>query len=274
MQSTSGENRVREVAPRAGVEAAARAGLATRGVLYVLVGVIALRIAFGENPGQEADRQGALAGLAGGPLGKVLIWAVGIGLVGMALWQLSEAVFGGPGPRGRKARKRFAAACRAVFYAVAAGSALAFAAGQGGGKSSDEQSRDATASVLELPAGRWLVALAGLGIAVGGVVIAVSAVRRTFRKHLALPTWPRWVSDVVDVLGVGGGLARGALFATAGGCAVYAALEFDPGKAKGVDDTLRSFADTPAGPWLLVAVAAGLVLFGAFSWAMAAWRRV
>ncbi|WP_042800376.1 DUF1206 domain-containing protein, partial [Streptomyces sp. C] len=66
----------------------------------------------------------------------------------------------------------------------------------------------------------------------------------------------------------------GALFAAAGGCAFYAAVEYDPAKAKGVDDTLRAFADTPAGPWLLVAVAAGLVLFGLYSWAAAAWQRV
>ncbi|EFL13042.1 predicted protein [Streptomyces sp. C] len=51
-------------------------------------------------------------------------------------------------------------------------------------------------------------------------------------------------------------------------------MEYDPAKAKGVDDTLRAFADTPAGPWLLVAVAAGLVLFGLYSWAAAAWQRV
>lgn len=55
---------------------------------------------------------------------------------------------------------------------------------------------------------------------------------------------------------------------------MHAALSYDPAKAKGVDDTLRTFAQTPAGPWLLVLVAVGLVLFGLFSWAMACWRRV
>ncbi|GAA3385741.1 DUF1206 domain-containing protein [Streptomyces racemochromogenes] len=274
MQSTSGGTPVQDGAPRTGIVVAARVGLATRGVLYVLVGAIALRIAFGEDTGRQADRQGALAGLASAPLGQVMIWAVGIGLVGMTLWRLSEAVFGGAGPDGKKAGKRLAGAFRAVFYAVAAVSVFAFAAGQGGGGSGDEQSRDATASVLEWPGGRWLVALAGLGVAVGGVVIAVSALRRKFRDDLALPSWPGWVRGVVDVLGIGGGLARGALFAAAGGCAFYAAVDYDPDKAKGVDDTLRAFAGTPAGPWLLVAVAAGLVLFGLFSWAAAAWQRV
>ncbi|WP_438287947.1 DUF1206 domain-containing protein [Streptomyces niveus] len=35
---------------------------------------------------------------------------------------------------------------------------------------------------------------------------------------------------------------------------------------------MRSFADAPAGRWLLALVALGLVLFGVFSFAMAAWR--
>ncbi|MGW2672771.1 DUF1206 domain-containing protein [Streptomyces sp. NPDC001272] len=255
------------------VATAARCGLATRGVLYVLVGVLALRIAFGRAE-KSADRSGALAELAGHPFGRVLVWAVGAGLVAMALWRLSEAVFGAPGRDGRKLTKRVASAARAGFYAVGAFSALSFAAGQGGGRSGDEESRDVTAVVLAVPAGQWLTGAAGVAVGVGGVVIAVQAARRTFRKEMDTGRLPAAGRRAVDVLGVAGGIARGAVFAVAGAFLVHAAVTYDPGKAKGVDDTLRSFAQTPAGPWLLVAVATGLLLFGVFSWAMAAWRRV
>ncbi|MFJ7591686.1 DUF1206 domain-containing protein [Streptomyces sp. NPDC097617] len=254
-------------------EVTARCGLLARGVLYVLVGVLALRVAFGDSGGKEADRQGALQELSGKPLGNVLVWAVGIGLVGMMLWRLSEAVFGAAGPDGGKPVKRLAAAGRTVFYAVVAFSVLSFAAG-GGGSSGDQQSRDATARALELPAGQWLVGAAGLGIAVAGVVIAVQAARGSFHKHLAMGGVPEPVRKTVGFLGVTGGLARGTVFAVAGGFVVYAAVRYDPAQAKGMDDTLRSFTSTPAGPWLLVAVAVGLMLFGTFSWAMARWREV
>ncbi len=254
-------------------EITARCGLLARGVLYVLVGVLALRVAFGDSGGKEADRQGALQELAGKPFGSVLVWAVGIGLVCMMLWRLSEAVFGAAGPDGGKPLKRLAAAGRTVFYGVVAFSVLSFAAGSGG-HSGDQQSRDATARALELPAGQWLVGAAGLGIAIAGVVIGVQAARRTFRKHLAMGGVSESVRKAVDFLGVAGGLARGVLFAAAGGFVVYAAVRFDPAQAKGMDDTLRSFTATPAGPWLLVVVAVGLMLFGAFSWAMARWREV
>ncbi|MFI1154827.1 DUF1206 domain-containing protein [Streptomyces sp. NPDC020817] len=254
-------------------EFTARCGLAARGVLYVLIGMLALRVAFGDAGGEEADRQGALRELVGKPFGGVLVWAVGAGLVCMALWRLSEVVFGAAGPDGDKPAKRLASAGRTVFYAVVAFSALSFAAG-GGGRSGDEQSRDGTARALDLPAGQWLVGAAGLGIAVAGVVIAVQAARRTFRRHLSMGGVPGWGRKSVDFLGVAGGLARGVVFAAAGGFVVYAAVRYDPARAKGVDDTLRSFAGTAAGPWLLVAVAVGLMLFGVFSWAMARWREV
>ncbi|MFC9287813.1 DUF1206 domain-containing protein [Streptomyces sp. NPDC057052] len=256
-------------------QGAARAGLAARGVIYLLVGALALRIAFGENKKQQADRQGALAEIAEHSFGSVLLWALGIGLVGMALWRLSEVVFGSVGPDGRKAKKRLLALVRCVFYSFVAYSVLAFAAGSGdGGGSSDEQSRDVTARLLELPGGRWIVGAAGVGIIAGGIWTGVRAVLRKYHKHLRLGQMSARVRRLVDVTGVGGGAARGLVFAAAGAFAVRAAVDYEPDKAKGLDDTLRSFAETPAGPWLLACVAAGLVLFGLFSFAMARWRKV
>ena len=73
---------------------------------------------------------------------------------------------------------------------------------------------------------------------------------------------------------MGGGVGRGLVFAALGLSGVRAALAFDPNRAKGMDDTIRSFAQTPAGPGLLLAVAAGLVLFGLFSFGQAKWREV
>ncbi|WP_418953028.1 DUF1206 domain-containing protein [Streptomyces katrae] len=244
-----------------------------RGVLYVMVGMLALRVAFGDSGAQEADRQGALQELAETSLGSLLIWAVGIGFVCMTLWRLSEAVFGAAGPDGGEPMKRLASACRTVFYAAVAFSVLSFAMG-GGGRSGDEQSRDVTAKALDVPAGQWLVGAAGLGIAVAGVVIAVQAARCSFREDLAMSGASEGWRKAVDFLGVAGGLARGVVFAAAGGFVLYAAVRYDPAQAKGIDDTLRSFTRTAAGPGLLVVVAVGLVLFGLFSWAMARWCKV
>ncbi|MFE9775231.1 DUF1206 domain-containing protein [Streptomyces sp. NPDC005931] len=255
-------------------EGAARAGLAARGVIYLLVGVLALQIAFGDGE-RQADRGGALAELADKPFGAILLWALGIGLAGMALWRLSQALFGADGKDGRSARKRLLSLARCVFYTFVAYSVLAFAVGRdNSGGSSDQQSRDVTARAMEVPAGQWLVGLAGAVVIVVGVWIAVQSIRRSYHDKLKLGELSRRTRRLVDVTGVGGGTARGLVFVAAGAFAVRAAVDYRPDEAKGLDDTLRSFADTPLGPWLLVCVATGLVLFGVFSFAMARWRRV
>ncbi|WP_443062108.1 DUF1206 domain-containing protein [Streptomyces sp. NBC_00386] len=269
-----GEIGARRAATGSAREGAARAGLTARGVIYVLVGVLALRIAFGDSGGRQADRGGALQEIATKPFGAALLWALGAGLVGMALWRLSEASFGAAGQDGGKAGKRLMAAGRCVFYGFVAYSVLAFAAGSRGSGSGDRQSQDVTAKALGMPGGQWIVGAAGAGLVVAGVWIAVRAVMRKYHKHLKLGEMSRRVRGAVDTTGVGGGAARGVVFAAAGAFAVRAAVEYRPDQAKGMDGTLRSFAGTPMGPWLLACVAAGLVLFGLFSFAMARWRRV
>ncbi|MFE5813306.1 DUF1206 domain-containing protein [Streptomyces sp. NPDC056479] len=273
--ASTGRFRARRAARGSVIEWAARAGLTARGVIYLLVGVLALQIAFGDT-NQQADRGGALAELSQKPFGAVLLWALGIGLAGMALWRLSEALFGSVGKDGRSARKRLLATVRFGFYVFVAYSVLSFAVNrdQSGGGSSDQQSRDATAMALEIPAGQWLVGAAGIAVVVAGGWIAVRAVLRKYHDDLRLGRMSHRTRRLVDVTGVAGGAARGLVFAVAGVFAVRAAIEYEPDQAKGLDDTLRTFVDTPLGPWLLVCVASGLVLFGVFSFTMARWRRV
>lgn len=273
--AAQGRGHARRAANSKAVEAGARAGFVARGAIYALVGALALRIAL-SGGGKQADRGGAVAEISEKPFGKILLWALGVALVGMALWRLSEALFGSVGPDGHKPTKRAMAAGRFVFYGFVAYSVLSFAAGGSGsgGGSSDQQSQDVTAMALGWPGGQWIVGIAGVGVACAGLWIAVRAMMRKYRKHLKMSTMSKRVRQTVDFTGVFGGTARGVVFATAGGFAVAAAIEHQADRTKGMDDTLRSFADTPAGPWLLVVIALGLVAFGVFSWANARYRKV
>ncbi|MFJ5222273.1 DUF1206 domain-containing protein [Streptomyces sp. NPDC088400] len=270
-----GQGQAERAANSTAVAAGARAGFVARGVIYMLIGVLSLRIAFsGGSGGGQADRGGAIAEIAQKPFGTVLLYLLGTALAGMALWRLSEAAFGQAGPDGRKASKRAMAAGRFVFYGFVSYSVLSYAAGDSGSGSSDKSSRDVTAKALEWPGGQWIVGIAGVTVAAAGVWIACRALMRKFHKHLKMSEIPKKARKAVGFVGVFGGTARGAVFAVAGAFALAAAVQHKPGRAKGMDDTLRSFTDTPAGPWLLVLIALGLMAFGVFSWANARWRKV
>ncbi|MFF8811434.1 DUF1206 domain-containing protein [Streptomyces pactum] len=258
------------------VGVAGRWGLAARGVIYVLVGLLAVRIAFVSGD-EQADRSGAVAQIAQRPFGGVMLWLLGLGLAGMAVWRLAQATWREP---GKKNTGRLAAAARGLFYSLVAYSVLAVAArrdhgggGGSGGDSSDHQSKDLAARVLELPLGPWLVGAGGCGLVAAGVWIAARALLGKDREKLRTGEMSRRVRRTVLVLGAVGGVSRGAVFATAGAFAIRAAMTYDADRARGLDDTLRAFRDTPAGPWLLAIVGVGLVTFGLYSFAMARWRR-
>lgn len=263
-------------AARSGViRTAARVGFAARGVLYLLVGVLAARIGLtGTN--EQADRGGAIAAVAATPFGAVLLWALGIGLAAMAMWRLSEALFGAAGPDGDGAGKRVLSGARFVFYGVSSFLVLAFAAGErgSGAGSTDQRSQDITSRLLNLPGGQWWVGAVAAGFLGAGLCIAGGAALLRYRKHLVWGRMSKGQRRFMDVTGVAGGVGRGLVFGAVGYFGLRAAVTFDPKESKGIDDALRSFAQTPAGPWLLVAVAVALVLFGAFSFGQSKWRDV
>uniref|UniRef100_UPI00403FD1EF DUF1206 domain-containing protein n=1 Tax=Streptomyces sp. SJL17-4 TaxID=2967224 RepID=UPI00403FD1EF len=271
----SSMNLRRGAARGAAVRAGARAGFVARGVLYLLVGALAVRIGL-TGTSEQADRGGALAEVVSTPFGAVLLWALGVGLAGMALWRLSEALFGAAGPKGDRLGRRALSGARFAFYAVGSFLVLSFAAGDrgSGAGTTDRQSHDLSGRLLSLPGGPWWVGAVATAILGAGLWIAGRAVLRKYRKHL---TWERMSAPqrrFMDVTGVPGGVARGLVFAAVGFFGLKASTESDPGEAKGIDDAIRSFAQTPAGPWLLVAVAVGLVLFGVFSFGESKWRDV
>jgi hypothetical protein len=98
--------------------------------------------------------------------------------------------------------------------------------------------------------------------------------RKRFTQHLDMARMSARTRKTVEFLGLAGNVARGIVFGVAGVFLVVAAIRFEPSKAQGLDGSLRKIATTPLGPLLLVVVALGLVLFGAYSCCEARWRRV
>jgi hypothetical protein len=251
----------------------ARAGFVARGIMYAVIGWIALQIAFGKSR-QQADKNGALHALSSTPVGAAALWLLVIGFFGMALWRLSEAAYGAPVGGGREAKARLGALARAVIYAVTGYGVLKYAIGTGGPQSSNQQSVDLTAALLRHPGGQALVIVIGLAFIIGGLALAYQYWTKKFLENLRTGQMRAPARRAVEWLGRVGGVARGIVFITAGVFLVVAAVKFQPQQAKGIDSALRALAATPAGPWVLVIVAVGLIMFGVFSCCEARWRRI
>jgi hypothetical protein len=248
----------------------ARWGLGARAAIYLLIGVLAIALARGSRRG-ETDQRGAMQELTRHTGGTLLVWIIGIGLACYALWRLSEVAFGVVG-EGRKAGPRVQSFARAVIYGFFAVSAFRVASHAGSASQAGEQELW-TAKAMQHTGGRWAVGAIGAVVVICGLVLVSDGLRRKFEKYLELQRMSQATRKTVTVLGVIGSTARGIVFAIAGGLVISAAVSYDPKKAGGLDRALRELADTAAGPWLLVAVAIGLIVFGIYGFAEAIWHR-
>lgn len=254
------------------VDRLARAGFTARGVMYVLIGILAIEIAFGSHKG--ADQSGAVRLVGSTPFGGFLLWALAIGFIGMALWRLSEALYGGPGQDGSKAGNRLIAAFKAVLYGFIAFSIMKYALGLGAPKSSNRQSIDLTATAMREPGGPILVGIVAVVLIGTGAYLIYRSWQEKFVSELRTGQMSAKTRRVVVALGRWGGVARGVVFGAVGVFLLIAAVSANAHKAKGIDATLLAFTKTPAGLWLLVLIAVGLVAFGCYSLAEARWRRL
>lgn len=242
--------------PQHAWEVGARAGYAVSGLLHALIGVLALQLALGSSSA-DADQSGALQAVAGSPFGAVVLWFAVVAFVALGAWQAAAALRGA----GQDTADRVKAGAKAVMYLALAATSYAFA--QGSGSSSSGQTSDATAQLMQAPAGRFLVGAVGLGVVAVGVYHVVKGVRRKFLDDLrSLPSGragraARWC-------GVLGYAAKGAALVVVGGLFVIAAVQQDPQEATGLDGALTALRDAPMGTVLLVLVAAGFVLFGVY----------
>lgn len=264
----------RRVARSDGFKGLAKLGFAARGTIYLLLGFFTLLLALGERS-PEADQRGAMQEVARHNGGFALLWLIAIGFVGYALWRFSEVAFGvvGKGEKSRDVGPRLQSLARGVIYAGLAYSAFNLLA-HARGKSQASQQQLYTAKVMHYPAGRWLVGIAGVVVIGVGLALIYEGVARKFKDHFAMSDMPTGSRRIVWFLGTFGITARGVVFSLVGFFLIRAAVEYDPKKARGLDGALRhTVSDSDTGRLLVAVCAVGLLAFGLYCYAEAAWRR-
>ena len=270
---TNASGKAEQAGDSASLELVARAGLIAYGVVHLLIGWLALQIAWSASGSKSADPSGALKTLADQPFGKVLLWLVAVGLVALALWQASEAIWGYRDREGaERVRKQVTSGAMAVIYAALGISAASVALGSG--SSSSQSQKQATSGVLAWPAGRVIVVVAGLIIIGIGVAHVVKGVKKSFAEEIETSSMSPVARKGVAQLGQIGYIAKGVALGLVGGLLSYATLTFDRQEAQGLDGALHTILAQPFGRFLLTAAALGFVAFGVFAILQSRYRRM
>ena len=276
--TTSAQQTAKQWASSEWADRLARLGFCARGVVWVVVGILAFRIAQRGGSGEDASKDGALREIAERPFGTALLVALAVGLAGYVLWRFSEAVWGkrDEADDTKRTAKRLLSAGKGLLYGTFLVSTARFIANgpsQGGG-GGDQQEASLTADVLALPAGQLIVGAAGAAVVVGGGYLVYRGLSQKFEKRLDTSEMGPVAGPVVDVLGTVGLAARGVVFSLAGLLLVKAAVDFDADEAKGLDGTLKVIAQQTYGQVLLAITAVGVIAYGLYSFAEARYREL
>lgn len=250
----------------------ARAGLAARGVVYAVIGILALELAVGD-AGRAPSQRGALEEIAAQPFGKILLILVATGLGGYALWRLVRAALGHGPEQADSDSERIAGLASGIAYTILCFTAVKILSGSrsGAGSGSPEKT---TGGILDWSMGPLLVGIAGVALVGVAAYQGHKGVSKDFLESSKTEQMSEQVQRAFTVLGVFGHLARAVVFTLVGYGLIKAAIDYDADEAVGLDGALRQVADASYGPWLLGLVAIGFLGFAAYSAADARYRKV
>jgi hypothetical protein len=257
------------------VEKLARFGYAAKGVVYIVIGYLALQLAFGQG-GEATGPEGALSAIGQQPLGRAMLAIVAAGLFAYALWRLVQAVVD-PERKGKDAKglaQRAGYAVSGLTYGTLGLFAARIAMGQSGGPQGGQSQEDWTARLLAQPFGVWLVGLVGLVVIGIGLYQLYYGISGKFRDELKLHEMSSLEKTWATRAGRLGYIARGIVYTIIGGLFILAALNTNPEEAGGFGDAMAALAQQPYGPWLIGLIGLGVLAYGVYAFVQAKYRRI
>ena len=245
------------------LQSLARAGFLVKGVLYMVIGALAIQVAFRAGGGFTGTR-GALTAVLGQPFGRTLLLVAAIGLFGYGAWRILQGLFDPDrlGHRWLAVFTRVTLVVRGIVHGALGLQALTMYRGLGARSGPSE--RQLAAEAFQWPFGDWVVVLAGLGLIAFAVSQVFAAITGRLERNLDVQELRREAG--VWAVGVSrfGVAARAVVFALLGWTIVAGGWSRDPGEVGNMASSLRTLAEQPGalGRWLLGVTAAGFVAYG------------
>ena len=249
-------------------------GWLAKGLLFVVIGLLAMEIARAGYTTEDADQQGALSALASAPAGRGLVLAVSVGLFLYAIWQAWTAVVS-DGTEPLQLAKRIGWFGLAVVYALLAETGLRI--GLAGGRTSSSSADGATDPttiagwLLGLPGGRVAVIAIGAGVGTVAAYHLWKGLTGDYLDDIATEDSGRLHHAALRILGIIGFAARASVLAIAGWLLMKAGWSSQPAWAAGMDETLHTLSTAPLGQLLLALTGFGLAAAGVYD--MVTFRR-
>lgn len=253
------------------IQPIARAGLSAKGIVYCLLGLLSFMAAFhiGGESGVHTDKGGVFETIYRQTGGQILLGATALGLVCYSIWRGVEAFWDtkdkGKDAKGLAVRARYLLS--GLFYASAAVTAVRIVLN--GSKDSGDSQQDFARELLSKPAGQWLAGAAALFLLGNGVYQIWYGLSEKYKKHVD----GAGANRSLLLAGKVGYAARGIVWMLLAWLFGKAAIEANPAEA---GDTSKAFAflkDAAYGPYLLAAVAIGLIGYGIFNFVRARWEQ-
>jgi Domain of Unknown Function (DUF1206) len=251
----------------------ARFGFAARGLVYILVGLLAAGAAAGLG-GRATDTHGAIRAVGRQPFGTAFLLVLALGLCAYAIWRFAQAGLDldGKGSHVRALATRSSFVASGIGHAALAFSAASLAIGLREGR--HDIVRTWVARLLGAPYGQWVVAAVGLAVIGSAGYQLYKAYACKFEQDLVLSQMTESARCWSRRVGRAGLVARGITFAIIGWYLVRAAWEVDAHEARRLAGALRVLGRQDRGHWVLLVVALGLTAYGVSSFVDARYRRV
>jgi hypothetical protein len=246
-----------------------RIGYAAKGIIYLLIGVLAFRLAAGLGGGRLIDPQGALVIVLRQPFGQLLLLVIAVGILAYSAWQFVEAIW----DTRRKGKgwgwwDRILTMIKGAVYGTVGWQAMRLVLGlrRAQGEIADD--------VIRFPLGDVFLVLVGIGVAVYGAFEIKDAVQARFGDDLDAHRLRAEAGGWATVIGRVGNGARGVILTLIGATTAGAGFNRDPDRVSGISEALASLFSQPYGLALAGGVAAGLACFGFFQLLHARYARL